>query len=1592
MKSKKIMSIFLSASIAVGSIGGLSTVVSAAELKSYTWDLTTCGEAGGYITPEGGPAQNNCTTLVAGDVVSDQYTKNITAPKDGMLSFNLSRDDTAISKPNYRAVISSDGLSAPGNGTHIYFYSSRQGNHTVYADANMQYAVSDSAASGYSSENTAKIDNGSASFFVEANKYYRIRSTGTTTPITYTKLVFDEVAQKYAVNINSSIINGSVVADKEQASEDEEVTLNAVPLNENFKLDFLTVKGADGSDIDVSDNGDGTYTFIMPPQPVNVNAAFKSEVAGDIASVDIGDMPEYIAVPSNGSSVVNIPIVVKDEYGGLVSDADVNIEIDGSPEGISITDNSLVIDSTANEGTITITASHNEFSGKKTITLYKPIVKEIEINGDRSIEIPKSGTADFEYTANVYDQHGNQMNETECSWNISSYDNTGIDFNNSTVTDSSEVKEQTLELTAAEEEVNSNMKITVVSNKFMYKPVDGGYEIDNGTTNYTRPIYYPHMHDMGNGNASFNYVYYMGDQPKLALSSAGTIKLFGHMFLGIKGGKWLDKMENITARYVYGHEEYVIRDSSFEGEIKLTFTRSNETDAMLVKAELPDELTDKLVVAAAGQGSISVSEPTEGNGNKLEFDYNNTQGRTVTVDDNMFVIGNNGSLTTKDSEMNNVSVSTDITGTSNVKMNYSAKDASMYSNGVDALLASSAGNYPMAVGTTEGNKENTVYLLMTTYGVDDYVTKYQTEPEEIFNNGIEYFKEVSTKMSVDTPDPYINSALTSMVMAVDSLWSSPSICHSAIGYHNGQGGWRGGYSFVDIGRNDWIKTNAKEYMKNQSEDGRIWAYPTKDGRYNMNVVLIDILLQYWDWTGDDAFFKDEGGYNMVAKHLEFMDKYMQMPGSNLYENWLDAWNTDNKWNNGGGGSIATAYTWRAYSQMAKMAEKFGYTEDAEKYSTKADAILKDMNDMLYDTDKGVFGEYIERFGHKRLNSAPDLSSIYTPADMGIANDEQLHSMMSFAKHEVPSLPNLDKIWDNIDFKYSSNRDPVFYSSKGVYLEEVLNNSLAHYENGDRETGMEQFRACLVPLMNSKAAGQGTAQHVIREGLTNKGHIDFGDVTAQYVRTAQEGIFGIKMNVPDAKASITPGFPEDWKNASIKSDALSYNFKYENNTDEFEISPKEELSYEMHIPVRSSKIEKVIVNGTEINDYTVDGYVNLSTPIGTSALVTIKYGSADKAEVNSAEEANVNSICTITSNGTIKSISDPQGILAEIPSLNTDSVSVTLGEKTGWHSIYVTVEKDMQTVKLPIDINIIGEKTSYYTAPQSGEKYETINLDSYVNRDLRTLHDTEYTTPWADEFDEYFYWSSDVPRSVLPCGRSWWEIHSKKKSDYVPESLSIPNVGETYTSADGVPFKISGKDGNNAVFTSLFNEVPDKVTIPVNKGASKVYFMLSVSTNNMQSRIENARITLNLSNGQKKEIPLTNPDNIDDWLCYMQTPYAEDGQIVMWGEKAHSNILSAELDEPAIIESIDFECLSCEVLAGLLGVTVVSSDVPEHKMVYTNDGVAISAEYDSDGRLKNVKKLADITKGDEVIEPESDNEKIFAWNSIGNMKPIEKEVK
>ena len=74
----------------------------------------------------------------------------------------------------------------------------------------------------------------------------------------------------YAINV-ANMDNGSVSVDK-YATEGEKVTLTVSP-DKAYKLDELTVT-ANGKDVDLTDNGDGTYTFTMPSSNVKVSASF----------------------------------------------------------------------------------------------------------------------------------------------------------------------------------------------------------------------------------------------------------------------------------------------------------------------------------------------------------------------------------------------------------------------------------------------------------------------------------------------------------------------------------------------------------------------------------------------------------------------------------------------------------------------------------------------------------------------------------------------------------------------------------------------------------------------------------------------------------------------------------------------------------------------------------------------------------------------------------------------------------------------------------------------------------------------------------------------------------------------------------------------------------------------------------------------------------------------------------------------------------------------------------------------------------------------------------------------------------------------
>jgi hypothetical protein len=63
----------------------------------------------------------------------------------------------------------------------------------------------------------------------------------------------------------------------------------------------------------------------------------------------------------------------------------------------------------------------------------------------------------------------------------------------------------------------------------------------------------------------------------------------------------------------------------------------------------------------------------------------------------------------------------------------------------------------------------------------------------------------------------------------------------------------------------------------------------------------------------------------------------------------------------------------------------------------------------------------------------------------------------------------------------------------------------------------------------------------------------------------------------------------------------------------------------------------------------------------------------------------------------------------------------------------------------------------------------------------------------------------------------------------------------------------------------------------------------------------------------------NPENVDDWLM---DPFALSGLTQPFGPGTHGQIVDVDLGRISMVESVDVECLSNEVLCGVVGLTVV----------------------------------------------------------------------
>ena len=96
--------------------------------------------------------------------------------------------------------------------------------------------------------------------------------------------------------------------------------------------------------------------------------------------------------------------------------------------------------------------------------------------------------------------------------------------------------------------------------------------------------------------------------------------------------------------------------------------------------------------------------------------------------------------------------------------------------------------------------------------------------------------------------------------------------------------------------------------------------------------------------------------------------------------------------------------------------------------------------------------------------------------------------------------------------------------------------------------------------------------------------------------------------------------------------------------------------------------------------------------------------------------------------------------------------------------------------------------------------------------------------------------------------------------------------EMLTTKLGVPFRTLAQ-GSNIAFTSLWDNYPDSLSIPLSGRASHAYLMMAGSTNHMQCRIANGIVRVYYTDGTSDVLELVNPDN---W-CPIEQDFYVDGQ-------------------------------------------------------------------------------------------------------------------
>ena len=163
-------------------------------------------------------------------------------------------------------------------------------------------------------------------------------------------------------------------------------------------------------------------------------------------------------------------------------------------------------------------------------------------------------------------------------------------------------------------------------------------------------------------------------------------------------------------------------------------------------------------------------------------------------------------------------------------------------------------------------------------------------------------------------------------------------------------------------------------------------------------------------------------------------------------------------------------------------------------------------------------------------------------------------------------------------------------------------------------------------------------------------------------------------------------------------------------------------------------------------------------------------------------------------------------------------------------------------------------------PDVTKAFRPQKIEQYFNAEVDDIYKNEYLSPRPQTT------TLQIPTQ----GIGEW-CHPQLTAE-INDSVFRTLIQDGQFNVAGVPF-ITPAEGWNIVYTSLWDNYPDAVVIPLKGKAESAYLLMAGSTNHMQSRIDNGLVIATYANGSTDTLALRNPDN---W-CPIEQDYYVDGK-------------------------------------------------------------------------------------------------------------------